>query len=147
MCSLHLTHPSAHTLGTVGSRRCGARGAVGVQCLAQGSHFSRGQVLPGLRFEPTTSGYKSDALSTRTTTALNHHLLSVFNNLSLYMCVWVSGECKPIFPDLIKRTDWCVLLCECHFQINVSFYNQQDVIFRENMSLQSSARLCFLMDC
>ncbi len=29
MCSLHLTHPSAHTLGAVGSRHCGAQGAVG----------------------------------------------------------------------------------------------------------------------
>ncbi len=29
MCSLHLTHPSAHTLGAVGSWHCGARGAVG----------------------------------------------------------------------------------------------------------------------
>ncbi len=29
MCSLHLTHPSAHTPGAVGSRRCGARGEVG----------------------------------------------------------------------------------------------------------------------
>ncbi len=29
MCSLHLTHPSAHTLGAVGSQCCGARGAVG----------------------------------------------------------------------------------------------------------------------
>ncbi len=28
MCSLHLTHPSAHTLGAVGSRHCSARGAV-----------------------------------------------------------------------------------------------------------------------
>ncbi len=29
MYSLHLTHPSAHTPGAVGSRRCDARGAVG----------------------------------------------------------------------------------------------------------------------
>ncbi len=29
MCALHLTHPSAHTPGVVGSRHCGARGAVG----------------------------------------------------------------------------------------------------------------------
>ncbi len=29
MCSLHLTHPSAHTPGAVGSWHCGARGAVG----------------------------------------------------------------------------------------------------------------------
>ncbi len=35
MCSLHLTHPSAHTLGAVGSRHYGARGTVGglVPCL------------------------------------------------------------------------------------------------------------------
>ncbi len=36
---------------------------LGVRCLAQGSHLSRGQFLPKPRFEPTTSGYKSDALS------------------------------------------------------------------------------------
>ncbi len=29
MCSLHLTHPSTHTLGAVGRRHCSARGAVG----------------------------------------------------------------------------------------------------------------------
>ncbi len=29
MCSLHLTHPRAHTLGPVGSQHSGARGAVG----------------------------------------------------------------------------------------------------------------------
>ncbi len=37
----------------------------GVRCLDQGSHLSRGQFLPELRFEPTTSGYKSDARSIR----------------------------------------------------------------------------------
>ncbi len=36
----------------------------GVRWLAQGSHLSRGQFLPEPRFEPTTSDYKSDALST-----------------------------------------------------------------------------------
>ncbi len=41
----------------------------GVRCLAQGSHLSRGQFLPEPRFEPTTSGYKCDALSIRATTA------------------------------------------------------------------------------
>ncbi len=41
----------------------------GVRCLAQGSHLSHGQFLPEPRFEPTTSGYKSDALSIRATTA------------------------------------------------------------------------------
>ncbi len=56
-CSLHLTHPSTHTPGAVGSP--------GVRCLAQGSHLSRGQFQPETRFEPTTSDYKSNALSTR----------------------------------------------------------------------------------
>ncbi len=53
MSSLYLTHPS----GAVGSRHCGARGAVGVRCLAQGSHLSHGHFLPELGFEPTTLGY------------------------------------------------------------------------------------------
>ncbi len=39
ICSLHLTHPSAHTLA-VGSRRSGAWGAVEGSGLAQGSHLS-----------------------------------------------------------------------------------------------------------
>ncbi len=78
MCSLLLTHPSAHTLGAVGSQCGGVRGAVGgssgeqlgVRCLAQGSDLSRGQFLPEPSFEPTTSGYKSNALSIRATTAI-----------------------------------------------------------------------------
>ncbi len=55
------------------------REPLGVLCLAQGSHLSRGieggenarcslphqQFLLDLRFEPTTSGYKSDILSIR----------------------------------------------------------------------------------
>ncbi len=36
---------------------------LGVRCLAQGSQLSRGQFLLEPRFEPTTLGYKSDALS------------------------------------------------------------------------------------
>ncbi len=59
MCALHLTHPSTHLeQWAVGEQS-------GVRCLAQGSHLSRGQLLPEPRFETTTSGYKSDALSTR----------------------------------------------------------------------------------
>ncbi len=38
---------------------------VGVRWLAQGSHLSRGQMLPEPRFEPTTLDYKSNALSIR----------------------------------------------------------------------------------
>ncbi len=67
ICALNLTHPSTHTPGALGSQRCGARGAVGVRCLAQGSHLIRGQFLLEPRFKPTTLGYKSDALSIRHT--------------------------------------------------------------------------------
>ncbi len=42
---------------------------LGVWCLAQGSHLSRGQFLLEPRFEHTTSGYKSNALSIRDMTA------------------------------------------------------------------------------
>ncbi len=113
MCSLHLTHPSAHTPGAVDTHTHththtwssghththththtwssghththleqwthththththtwssgGPSGEQsGVRCLAQGSHLSRGQFLPEPRFKPTTSGYKSNALSIR----------------------------------------------------------------------------------
>ncbi len=72
MCSLHLTHPSAHTHLEQWAAGTAAPGEQsGVRCLAQGSHLSRGQFLLEPRFEPTTSGYKSDALSIRDTTAPN----------------------------------------------------------------------------
>ncbi len=66
MCSLHLTHPSAHTH----LEQCAADAAapgeqLWDQGLAQGSHLSHGQFLLEPRFEPTTSGYKSNALSIR----------------------------------------------------------------------------------
>ncbi len=71
MCSLHLTHPSAHTLG---ADTAAPGEQLRVRCLAQGSHLSRGQFLPDPRFESTTSGYKSDALSIRATTATNKRI-------------------------------------------------------------------------
>ncbi len=39
--------------------------SLGVRCLAQGSHLSHGQFLSEQRFKPTTSGYKSNALTIR----------------------------------------------------------------------------------
>ncbi len=53
MCSLHLTHPSAHTLGALGSRCCGVRGAVGGSSGEQfgvrpGSSLGFGALLKGL---------------------------------------------------------------------------------------------------
>ncbi len=59
MCSLHLTiQVEQWTADPPGEQ-------LGVRCLAQGSHLSRGQFLPEPGFEPTTSGYKSNALSIR----------------------------------------------------------------------------------
>ncbi len=87
MYSLHLTHPSAHTHLEQWAANVAAPGEqLGVRCLAvyakaqeshlsldltlaltsphlslaQGFHLSRGQFLPEPRFEPTTSGYKSN---------------------------------------------------------------------------------------
>ncbi len=48
MCSLHLTHPSAHTHTHLEQRAASGaapREQLEVQCLAQGSHLSRGQFL------------------------------------------------------------------------------------------------------
>ncbi len=70
MCSLHLTHPSAHTLGAVGSRHCGARGAVGGSVPCSRVSPQSWTIPAGAEIrKPPTSGYKSDALSIRTMTA------------------------------------------------------------------------------
>ncbi len=61
------THTHTWSSGQPMLRRRGA--VLGVWCLAQGCHLSRVQYLPEPRFEPITSGYKSDALSIRATTA------------------------------------------------------------------------------
>ncbi len=47
MCSLHLTHPSAHTPRAVGSRHSGARGAVGglVPCSRVSPQSWKGTVI------------------------------------------------------------------------------------------------------
>ncbi len=60
MCSLHLTHPS----GAVGSRHCGARGAVGgsVPCSRVSPQSWTLPARAGIRI---TSGFKSNALSIR----------------------------------------------------------------------------------
>ncbi len=77
---LHLTHPSEHTLLEQWAADTAASGEqLGVQCLAQGSHFSRGQFLPEQRIKPKTLGYKSDALSIRAmTTPNNAHSLYLY---------------------------------------------------------------------
>ncbi len=61
-----LTHPSAHThLEQWAADAEVSREQLGVIS----SHLSRGQFLPEPRFEPTTSGYKSNALAIRAMTA------------------------------------------------------------------------------
>ncbi len=82
ICALHLTHPSAHTPGAVG------------RCLAQGSHLSRGQLLPEPRFEPTTSGYKSNTLSIRLRLPHMHHETNQYaSQASLSSHVYTLNAC------------------------------------------------------
>ncbi len=50
MCSLHLTHPVHTHLEQWAADTAAPREQLGVRCLAQGSHLSRGQLLP--RFDP-----------------------------------------------------------------------------------------------
>ncbi len=66
MCTLHLSHPSAHTLGAVGSRHCCARGAVGGSVPCSRVSPQSWTIPAGAKIQtPTTSNYKSNALSTR----------------------------------------------------------------------------------
>ncbi len=75
ICALHLTHPSARTHTVVNTHpeqwvanAAAPREQLGVQCLARGTHLSRGiegrerihsphpKFLPDLRLEPATLG-------------------------------------------------------------------------------------------
>jgi len=70
---IYTTHTHTHTPGAVDTHthththleQWASGEQLGVRCLAQGSHLSRGQFLPEPRFEPTTSGYKSNDISIR----------------------------------------------------------------------------------
>ncbi len=69
MCSLHLIHPSAQHTWSSGQptlRRPGSSWGFGA--LLKGLTSVVNNSLPEPRFEPTTSGYKSDALSIRAMT-------------------------------------------------------------------------------
>ncbi len=102
MCSLHLTHPRAHTPGAVAPGE-----QSGVRCLAQGSHLSRGQFLPEPRFEPTTSGYKSNALSIR----------SRLPQEQIYLCTFKGKHVSEI--TLFKF--WCNWFTVFYFGLCICF--------------------------
>ncbi len=81
------THTHTHTWSSGQSTLRRPGGQLGVRCLAQGSHFSRGQFLPEPR--TPTSDYKSSALSIRPRLHLDY-------NLQLYCVtshtVWLSEK-------------------------------------------------------
>ncbi len=90
-----------------------------VRCLDQGSHLSRGQFLPEPRFKPTTSGYKSNALSIRP--RLNFLELSVVN-----LCFFFSwGEWTDI--------KWCPLGFLTAFKLRV----QSLTFFADNSAVNN----------
>ncbi len=139
MCSLHLTHPSAHTPGAVSCWRCGEQS--GVRCLAQGSHLSHGQFLPELRFEPTTSGYKSNALSIRPRLESRGRVEKLIAQvtwspvLSFHSLWWFGVQChllvlvhcvfwKPTSLHPFTKTFWstsCFLLLTSFLKMLISF--------------------------
>ncbi len=114
ICALHLTHPSAHTLGAVGSRQCGARRAVGdsVPC----SRVSpQSWTIPEPRFEPTTSGYKSDTLSIR---AIPFY--TVYPNVStIYSSKWRFQNFTTVNCTVISN-DFCQLI-ELSYRVTPPF--------------------------
>ncbi len=81
-----------------------APGSLGVRCLARGSHLSRGQFLPEPRFKPTTSGYKSNALSIRATTA--PVMTDLFQNQPLQKMLFLDFlSCfQPKYLEILKSS-------------------------------------------
>ncbi len=82
------THTHTHTWSSGGS----SGEQLGVRCLAQGSHLSRGQFLPEPRFKPTTSGYKSDAISIRATAPSLKKKKNTFHFCHSIIKIWPLGE-------------------------------------------------------
>ncbi len=83
--------------------------SLGVRCIAQGSHLSRGQFLPEPRFKPTTSGYKSNALSIRPWLphSLGHEsaqfLFSVRKHISLSLSLSLSLSASAQFLFSVRK--------------------------------------------
>ncbi len=87
-------------------------GSSGVQCLAQGSQISCGQFLPEPRFERTTSGYKSDALSIRATTA-DFNGLSTSVEMHLNCLIFFNLYQKSFESRWLSREKWITLVLCC----------------------------------
>ncbi len=107
-----------HTPGAVGSWRCGAGEQLGVRCLAQGSHLSRGQFLPEPRFEPTTSDYKSNSLSTRPRLPHNRARLLLHNRALVVRIVFTDiGFWKYSWAHLVmSMTESCRWVMPCRLR-------------------------------
>ncbi len=79
MCSAFNPSKCTHTPGALGSRRCGARGAVGGSVPCSRVSPQSWTIPAEPRFEPTTSGYKSNALSIRPWLPLFLYCLFILN--------------------------------------------------------------------
>ncbi len=88
---------------------------LGVRCLAQGSHLSRGQFLPEPRFEPTTSDYNSEALSIRP--QLPHGIIPMVPKIAVRSDVAATpGPKNSVFMSvsLISSSSNCLTLSQNH---------------------------------
>ncbi len=74
---------------------------LGLRWLAQGSHLSHEQFLPEPRFEPTTSGYKSNALSIRATTAPDNLSTEAINQSDSKLTMAKTKELSKYVRDKI----------------------------------------------
>ncbi len=101
---------------------------LGVRCLAQGSHLSCGQFLLDPRFEPTTSGYKSNALSIRATTAP----FTVYgqNNISLNIYIIIGSSILARIFILVHS--FVLNACEnthyCNYQLHSKKLKKESVM-------------------
>ncbi len=115
MCSLHLTHPSTH-LEQWAAITAAPGEQLGVWCVAQGFHLSRGHFLPEPRFELTTSDYKSNAPSTRHRLPPKSHDTLPQSSSLQYGAVILSPLQKSTpkawcFHPHASRLEWCSWDC------------------------------------
>ncbi len=109
---------------------------LGVRCLAQGSHLSRGQCLPEPRFEPTTS----DALSIRPWLPINVYKTSWVPG-SITSEAYLSQVTKMSVPAhfLIQHyeviLDWLYTVLRWHLKIGFIHLPNPFILFKLQINL------------
>ncbi len=117
MCSLHLTHPSVHTPGAVGSRRCGARGAVGLVTWGCGFESRPRQELSMTEVRPLSKPLPQPQVTSLMLYPLEPRLPPYYT-LSRFSIIVSAMDFSSIKLQVSFQPYTCYLILFCFWKIN-----------------------------